>query len=85
MIHFAKDGTVSFASADDYLKMGTFASADKLREKYGKKIAIALRPAGEYEGLMAGVSITDSDGRPSRLAARGGVGAVMGSKKGAIV
>jgi aldehyde:ferredoxin oxidoreductase len=36
---------------------------------------------GEYLGLTAGISITDTDGRPSRLAARGGVGAVMGSKK----
>ena len=82
VIHFAGDGTVSFDPADDYLKMGTFKSAEKLREKYGKKIAIAMvGPVGEYEGLLAGVSITDSDGRPSRLAARGGVGAVMGSKK----
>ena len=82
VIHFAKDGSVTFDPADDYLKMGTFSSADKMREKYGKKIAIAMcGPVGEYQGLMAGVSITDSDGRPSRLAARGGVGAVMGSKR----
>lgn len=36
---------------------------------------------GEYQGLLAGVTISDSEGRASRLAARGGVGAVMGSKK----
>mgnify|MGYP002526169988 CR=1 FL=1 len=30
--------------------------------------------------MLAGVSFTDKEGRPSRLAARGGVGAVMGSK-----
>jgi len=36
---------------------------------------------GEYLGLMAGISFADTDGRPSRLAARGGVGAVMGGKK----
>jgi len=33
------------------------------------------------QGLLAGVAISDSDRRPCRLAARGGVGAVMGSKK----
>ena len=38
-------------------------------------------PVGEYEGLIAGISFSDKDGRPARLAARGGVGAVMGSKK----
>jgi aldehyde:ferredoxin oxidoreductase len=31
--------------------------------------------------LLAGITVSDSDGRASRLAARGGVGAVMGSKK----
>jgi aldehyde:ferredoxin oxidoreductase len=31
--------------------------------------------------LLAGIAFSDSDNRPSRLAARGGVGAVMGSKK----
>jgi aldehyde:ferredoxin oxidoreductase len=36
---------------------------------------------GEYEGLLAGIAFSDSDNRPSRLAARGGVGAVLGSKK----
>ncbi|MFT7586991.1 MAG: aldehyde:ferredoxin oxidoreductase [Cellvibrionaceae bacterium] len=82
VIHFGKGGVVSFDPADDYLKMGTFESAELLRAKYGKKIAIAMiGPVGEYQGLMAGISITDSDGRPSRLCARGGVGAVMGSKK----
>src|SRR5437016_14473804 len=30
---------------------------------------------------LAGISFSDKDGRPARLSARGGVGAVMGSKK----
>jgi aldehyde:ferredoxin oxidoreductase len=30
---------------------------------------------------MAGIAFTDPEGRPERIAARGGVGAVMGSKK----
>src|SRR5690606_29601011 len=36
---------------------------------------------GEYQGLLAGIAFSDTDLRPTRLAARGGVGAVMGSKK----
>ena len=50
--------------------------------KYGRKISFAIcGPVGEYLGLVSGISFADTDGRPSRLAARGGVGAVMGSKK----
>lgn len=82
IIHFKKDGTIEFDSADEYLGQGTFETAQALYSKYGKRIALAIcGPVGEYQGLLAGISISDTDGRPSRLAARGGVGAVMGSKK----
>ena len=36
---------------------------------------------GEYLGLLSGIAFSDIDGRPSRLAARGGVGAVMGRRR----
>ena len=82
VIHLAKDGSVSFDDASAYLGKGNFEAAAMLHEKYGKKVSIALcGPVGEYQGLLAGIAISDSDLRPARLAARGGVGAVMGSKK----
>jgi aldehyde:ferredoxin oxidoreductase len=82
VMRITKEGAISYDSAAPYLGKGTNETAALLFEKYGKKIAFALcGPVGEYLGLMAGISITDTDGRPSRLAARGGVGAVMGSKK----
>ena len=82
LIHIAKDETVTFESAEPYLGMGNFEAAEKLHERFGKKVSLALcGPVGEYEGLLAGIAISDTDRRPSRLAARGGVGAVMGSKK----
>lgn len=82
VLHFKKDGTISFDDASDYLGKGNMEVARMLYAKYGKKVALGLcGPVGEYEGLLAGVSFSDTDGRPSRLAARGGVGAVMGSKK----
>ena len=53
-----------------------------LHKQYGKKVTIALcGPVGEYQGLIAGIAFSDKDGRPARLSARGGVGAVMGVKK----
>ena len=82
VVRITRDGSVAFDSAEPYLGLGNDAAAALLFERYGAKVSIALcGPVGEYLGLMAGVAFTDTDGRPSRLAARGGVGAVMGSKK----
>lgn len=82
VLHFRRDGTISFDDASEYAGLGTFETADRLFEKYGKKTALSIcGPVGEYLGLLAGISFTDTDRRPSRIAARGGVGAVMGSKK----
>ena len=82
IVRLTKDGAVEFHSAQPYLHLGNFDCAKKLHEAYGKKVSIALcGPVGEYLGLVAGIAMSDSDRRPSRLAARGGVGAVMGAKK----
>lgn len=82
VIHLAKDGNVSFHSAEEYMGLNNFEAAERLHEKYGKKVSLALcGPVGEYQGLLAGIAFSDTDRRPSRFAARGGVGAVMGSKK----
>ena len=81
IIHFTKDG-IEFDPAAPYLGKGNFEANDLLHARYGKKVTIALcGPVGEYQGLIAGIAFSDKDGRPSRLAARGGVGAVMGNKK----
>ncbi|MCO5210518.1 MAG: aldehyde ferredoxin oxidoreductase [Caldilinea sp.] len=82
IIHFKKDGTIAFDSAEPYLGKGNFAAAEMIYERYGRKVALAIcGPVGEYQGLLAGIAFSDKDLRPSRLAARGGVGAVMGSKR----
>ncbi len=82
VIRITKEGSISFEGAEPYMGKGNFEGAALLFEKYGKKISFALcGPVGEYLGLAAGIAFADTDGRPSRLAARGGVGAVMGSKK----
>src|SRR5262245_15143175 len=82
VIHFKKDGTIAFDDATPYLGKGNFEANRLLLKRYGKKVAVGLcGPVGEYQGLIAGIAFSDKDGRPARLAARGGVGAVMGSKK----
>jgi aldehyde:ferredoxin oxidoreductase len=82
VIHFDKEGGISFDDATPYLGKGNVEANDMLQKQYGKNISVGLcGPVGEYEGLLAGITFSDSDGRPARLAARGGVGAVMGNKK----
>ena len=67
--------------ADDLAGLGVYATAPKLLEKYGDKVAISMiGPGGEMRMKSAGIQNLDKDRIPSRIAARGGLGAVMGSK-----
>ena len=82
VIHIPKEGAITFKDASNYLGKGNFEVARMLHEEYGDKVSLGIcSPVGEYGGLMAGISFTDPEKRPTRIAARGGVGAVMGSKK----
>ncbi len=82
VIRITKDGEIGYDDATPYLGKGNIEAAAMLFEKYGSKISMGLcGPVGEYEGLISGISFPDPEGRPVRIAARGGVGAVMGSKK----
>ncbi|WP_227764905.1 aldehyde ferredoxin oxidoreductase C-terminal domain-containing protein [Zhaonella formicivorans] len=70
-----------FHSAEEYKGMGNFQLAEALFGKYGKENSlITVGPAGEQGLYAAGIAVTDMYGRPSRMAARGGLGAVMGTK-----
>jgi aldehyde:ferredoxin oxidoreductase len=78
-ITIGPDG-VGFVSAKPYQGMGNYPLIEKLTEEYGAKTAIAsIGPGGEKQLLSAGVSSTGADREP-RMAARGGLGAVMGAK-----
>lgn len=82
ILRITKEGDITFEDASDFMGMGNFETAEKLHEKYGKKVSLGIcGPVGEYLGLTSGIAFSDVDLRPSRFAARGGVGAVMGSKK----
>ncbi len=81
ILHLSADG-VTFDPAGDLVGLGVFETAPRLLEKYGKKVAIALiGPGGEMELRAAGIQNLDKDRIPSRIAARGGLGALMGSKR----
>ena len=80
VLHLSLHGA-RWEKADDLAGLGVYATAPKLLEKFGDKVAIALiGPGGETKMLSAGIQNIDKDRVPSRIAARGGLGALMGSK-----
>jgi aldehyde:ferredoxin oxidoreductase len=80
ILHLDKDGG-KFESAKEFTGLGVYETARKIRERYQEKVAIALiGPAGEMKLKAAGIQNLDKEGVPSRISARGGLGAVMGSK-----
>ncbi|MBW2498514.1 MAG: aldehyde ferredoxin oxidoreductase [Deltaproteobacteria bacterium] len=73
----------SVVAADDYKGMWNYAACEKLLAGESKNASvISIGPAGELRLKGASVACTDQDAerRPARHAARGGLGAVMGSK-----
>jgi aldehyde:ferredoxin oxidoreductase len=89
VVHLSKEGG-RFEPADDsswglkhgLVGLGVYDTAEHLLARYGGKVAIALiGPAGEMRLAGAGIQNLDKDREPSRIAARGGLGAVMGSKR----
>jgi len=76
------EGKAEFISADNYIGLGNYATAKKLFKKFGNKYSlITIGQVGEQKLINSGLALTDLHNRPGRMAARGGLGAVMGSKK----
>lgn len=80
VLHLSSQGA-RFEAAEDLTGLGVFETAERLLQRYGDKVAVALiGPGGEMRMASAGIQNLDKDKVPSRIAARGGLGAVMGVK-----
>ena len=80
VLHLSLEGA-RFDPADGLAGLGVFETGARLLKRYGDKVAISMiGPAGEMRLSAAGIQNLDKDKVPSRIAARGGLGAVMGSK-----
>jgi len=67
--------------AGDLVGLGLEATGERLRERFDDKVAVsAIGPGGERLYRAAGISHMDNDRHLTRISARGGLGAVMGSK-----
>ncbi len=81
LIRVTKDG-VTFEDAPASGNMGNYEYAKILDAKFGGSAVCALiGPAGEMCLKASTIQFTDTEGRPARSAGRGGMGAVMGSKR----
>ena len=81
VLHLSLKDGAKWERADEIVGLGVYETAPRLLEKYGDKVAISLiGPGGEMRMKSAGIQNLDKDKIPSRIAARGGLGAVMGSK-----
>ncbi len=81
ILHIDEKGEARIESAAQYRNLRTYETAERLLKAYGEKNSIlVIGPAGEYMLESASVQCTDVEGRPSRAAGRGGMGAVMGAK-----
>ncbi|MEG1895503.1 MAG: aldehyde ferredoxin oxidoreductase N-terminal domain-containing protein [Oscillospiraceae bacterium] len=80
ILYITKNG-IEILPCPELKEVGTFETAAKLQEKYGKQSAvICIGPAGERRYSIAGIAVADMEGRTCRMCARGGLGAVMGTK-----
>ncbi|MEW5868141.1 MAG: aldehyde ferredoxin oxidoreductase C-terminal domain-containing protein [Chloroflexota bacterium] len=80
VLHIANESAEVFP-ANELRGLGTYATSNRLWEQYGPdSTVISIGQAGEFQMLGAGVATTGERDQRSNHAARGGLGAVMGSK-----
>src|SRR4030042_3200229 len=80
ILHIHND-SAEILPAGDAQGLGTYATSDVLQERNGaSSTVISIGQAGEMRLGGAGICVTGEGGQRSNHAARGGLGAVMGSK-----
>ncbi len=81
IIVIGKDST-EFIDGEFIAGKGVYKKSELLSERFGKKAGcITIGPAAEKLLLASGIACSDPHGVCSRYAGRGGMGAVMASKK----
>jgi len=81
MVVINKQG-VEILDAGEYEGLGNYDLMEKLWSAYGKRTGVmTIGQAGEQCLKAASIHQADPKGRPGRAMGRGGLGAVMGSKK----
>jgi len=82
VLRIATDGSWAFEPAGGLAGLGTYETQRRLLDGApGKtRAVVCIGPAGEHRMLAASIAVNDPEGRPTRHAARGGLGALMAAK-----
>ena len=82
VLRIAGDGSWAFELAGELAGLGTYETTRRLLgSETGKtRAVISIGPAGEMGMRAASIAVNDPEGRPTRHAARGGLGALMAAK-----
>lgn len=81
LVKISQDG-VEFFPASEYEGLGNYRTMARLWQRFGKGVGVmSIGQAGEKRLSAASIHFADPHGRPGRAAGRGGLGALMGSKK----
>ena len=76
------NGNMEIIEMDELRGKGNYETVEILKKKFGKKNGIlSIGPAGEMMLKAASINSTNLYYYPDRIAGRGGLGAVMGSKR----
>jgi aldehyde:ferredoxin oxidoreductase len=81
VLHITRDGA-RFEPADRLRGLGTYDTSRALLDGAATKTraVVSIGPAGEQGLGAASIAVNDPEGRPTRHAARGGLGALMAAK-----
>ncbi len=81
LVKISQDG-VEFYPASEYEGLGNYRTMTRLWQRFGRGLGVmSIGQAGEKRLSAASIHFADPHGRPGRAAGRGGLGALMGSKK----
>lgn len=82
ILHIDAKGVATLKDASRYKGVNNYEFVERIKAEYGDKVAtISIGSAGERLYKSASIQISEfQSGHPSRSAARGGIGAIMGSK-----
>lgn len=79
-VHVTKDA-ITIQEETELVGKGNYCLVNQVQARYGKPVAVvSIGPAGEMKMLTANVSVADPESH-IRSAGRGGLGAVLGSKR----
>lgn len=82
-LHLDNKGNITLEDASDYEGLNNYEFVERIQNRYGDKLAtISIGSAGERLYNCASIQVSEfNSNHPSRAAARGGLGALMGSKR----